>query len=231
MSDPHMSFGRRLGRTVGGLLLVGLIPTACSLPIKPPSAQETYRLNPVLSLQSAAITTAQGQPREFLLQMRPITAANGFETSAMMYSRQAQVLQPYRDNRWLAPPADLLTDAMAQTLTRQPWVMGVVPNSAGASVALSVSCDLTRLEHDMTGSSGQVRLALNCLWLDPAAHAVRGHWRFDQTAPVTQNDAAHFAAASQQLVDQVITGVVRRTRQLLLAEPNTGTLPGQSQSQ
>ncbi|HUX81379.1 MAG TPA: ABC-type transport auxiliary lipoprotein family protein [Halothiobacillus sp.] len=202
-----------IGR-VAGIGLLAAITASCSLPIKPPIAQNAYRLNPLVTLHTPAIE-ANGKPAEFLILMRPMMADNGFDTSEMMYSSQAQQLKPYRDSRWLAPPADLLADAITQTLIRQPWVQGVVPNSAGAPVVLSMSCHLGRLEHDLGASTGHVRLAMSCLWLDSAAHSVRASWHFDESVAIDQNDAAHFAAASQKLADRAITEIVQQTRQLL----------------
>lgn len=199
---------------VAGIGILAAITASCSLPIKPPITQNAYRLNPLGTLHTPAID-ANGKPVAFLIQMRPIVADNGFDTSAMMYSSQAQQLKPYRDSRWLAPPADLLADAITQTLIRQPWVQGVVPNSAGAPAALSMRCHLGRLEHDLGASTGHVRLAMNCLWLDSAAHSVRASWHFNESVAIDQNDAAHFAAASQKLADLAIMEIVQQTRQLL----------------
>ncbi len=203
----------RIGR-MAGIGLLAAITASCSLPITPPIVQNAYRLNPLGTLHTPAIE-AHGKPMVFLIQMRSMLADNGFNTSGMMYSSQAQQLRPYRDSRWLAPPADLLTDAITQTLIQQPWVQGVVSNSSGAPAALSMSCHLSRLEHDIVDTTGHVRLVMNCLWLDSAAHSVRASWHFDESVAIDQNDAAHFAAASQKLTDRAITGIVQQTRQLL----------------
>ncbi|MHB8921029.1 MAG: ABC-type transport auxiliary lipoprotein family protein [Halothiobacillus sp.] len=200
-----------------GIGLMGLLLGGCSLPIKPQQAQNTYRLNPP-ALQTAAITVpGETRPTAYLIEMRPITAAQGFETPAMMYSREALMLLPYRDSHWLAAPAALLTDAVEQALGRQPWVAGVVSNSARAPVAVSVSCNLTRLEHDINGETGHAHLVMSCLWLTPTTRSVLAHWRFDQTQIMPENDAAQFAAASQELVNQALTQIVEKTRELLVA--------------
>lgn len=205
----------RIGGRVAAMALLATALAACSLPIKPQHAQDTYRINPPVALSTPAIVSAQGKAQAFLVRFGSIEADSGFESVAMMYSPEAQQLRPYRDNRWLAPPAEMLTDAVTQTLIRQPWILGVVPNSAGAPVALNLRCHLNRLEHDVSGDSGRVRLALDCLWLDPKTRSVRAHWYFDESQAVSHNDATQFAQASQSLVDKAIGAIVRQTRNLL----------------
>jgi cholesterol transport system auxiliary component len=196
---------------------LALLLAGCSLPIKPEVEQTTYRLNPPTVL-TAPLAGAATEPKTYLIEVRPIQAAEGFQTPQMMYSTQAQLLLPYRENRWLAPPAALLTDSIAQVLTRQPWVAAVVSNSARAPVALGISCNLTRLEHDMANQVGQAHLVMSCLWTNPATRTVLAHWRFDQTQAMPENDAMQFAAASQTLVNAALTQLVEKTRALVASE-------------
>lgn len=189
----------------------------CGLPIKPEIEQTTYRLNPP-AVVTQPLAGGAAQPETYLIEVRSMQAAEGFQTPHMMYSTQAQLLLPYRENRWLAAPAALLTDAIAQVLTCQPWVAGVVSNSARAPVALSLSCNLTRLEHDISNQVGQAHLVMSCLWTNPASRTVLAHWRFDQTQAMPANDAAQFAAASQSLVDAALTQLVDKTRAILASK-------------
>lgn len=205
----------RLARFGLSVSLVGILLAGCSLPIKPQQAQTTYRLNPPAPLTQAVAAQSNTPQATYLIAFRSIEAAQGFETPAMMYSTQPQLLLPYRDSRWLAAPAALLTDAAEQTLARQPWVAGVVKNAARAPVAVSISCDLTRLEHDITDDKGHTHLVMSCLWLDPTTRSVLAHWRFDQTQAMPENNAAQFAFASQILVDEALTKLVEKTRAIV----------------
>jgi cholesterol transport system auxiliary component len=201
-----------------GASLLGVFLAGCSLPIKPQQAQTTYRLNPPALASMPLMGTGSTPPGAFLIEVRPIEAAKGFETPNMMYSTQAQLLEPYRESRWLAAPAALLTDSMEQVLARQPWVAGVVRNSARAPVMVSISCDLTRLEHDISDNVGHTHLVMSCLWLNPTTRSVLAHWRFDQTQAMPENNAAQFAAASQILVNDALNQLVEKTRALLASE-------------
>lgn len=192
---------------------VGFLLVGCSLPIKTPAPQTTYRLESP-TVHTSAITV-QGVAQSVLIQMRPTMASQGFKTQAMMYSKDALNLEPYRDSRWLGPPATLITDAIQQTLIGQPWVSGVVPNSASAPVAVNLSCQLIRLEHDLSGNTGKAHLVMTCLWTNPAQRTVEAHWRFDQTEVVRQNNALGFVQATQTLLDQAVSQITVRTRSVI----------------
>lgn len=202
---------------LAALCVLSLALAGCSLPIKAPEAQNTFRFNGA-NLQTPAIID-QGKEASYLVQMRTLQAAHGFQTQEMMYSRDAQNLSPYRNSRWLAAPAAMLSDAIQQTMLQQPWVAGVVPNSASAPVAVNLSCRLIRLEHDINGNEGKAHLVMTCLWTNPADRTIESHWRFDKTRPISQNNATQFAAASQELVDQAITQIVEKTRTVISAHP------------
>lgn len=203
------------------LCVLSFVLAGCSLPIKAPESQNTYRLNST-NLQTPAIVN-HGQNESYLVQMRSLPAAHGFETPEMMYSRDAQNLTPYRDSRWLAAPGDMLSDAIEQTLLRQPWVSGIVPNSASAPVAISLSCRLIRLEHDISGNEGKAHLVMTCLWTNPTDRTVQSHWRFDENRSMPRNNATQFATATQQLVDQAIEQIVNKTRAIISNRQNTST--------
>lgn len=202
---------------LAALCVLSLALAGCSLPIKAPESQNSFRFNST-NLQTPAIVD-HGKDASYLIQMRALQAAHGFETQEMMYSRDAQNLSPYRNSRWLAAPAEMLSDVIEQTFLKQPWVAGVVPNSASAPVAVNLSCRLIRLEHDLSGNVGKAHLVMTCLWTNPADRTVESHWRFDKTLPISQNNATQFAAASQELVDQAITQIVEKTRAVISAHP------------
>jgi cholesterol transport system auxiliary component len=206
---------------LAALCVLSLVLAGCSLPIRAPEPQDTFRLNST-NLHTPAIIN-NGQNESYLVQIRSLPASHGFQTPEMMYSLDAQNLTPYRDSRWLAAPANMLNDAIEQTLLRQPWVAGIVANSASAPVAINLSCRLIRLEHDLNGNKGKAHLVMTCLWINPADRTVQSHWRFDETQSMPQNNATQFAAASQQLVDQAIGQIVNQTRAVIIKQTNTNT--------
>ncbi|WP_407275059.1 ABC-type transport auxiliary lipoprotein family protein [Halothiobacillus sp. DCM-1] len=198
-------------RGILGLCVLGL--AGCSLPIQAPQPQETWRLDAAKIVTKPVLV--EGQPRTVSILLRNVSPAQGLESPAMMYSRAPQVLAPYRDNRWLAPPADMIGDALNQTLARQPWVAGVFRTGGTARVQIGLSCTLEKLEHDIQGTEGAAHLAMDCVWLDPKTRAIQAHWRFDRSEALAQNNAEDFAAGAQRLLDQALVDIVQQTRDLV----------------
>lgn len=183
---------------------------ACTLPVDRQPVQQTYRL-------TAADVTSAPLPHPVVVQLLPVRAAAGLQSPAMLYSRNPDQLAPYRDSRWLAPPAQLIGDAIAQTLSRQPWVGAVQQQSMLVNAPWALRCSLYRLEHDLRGSRGTVRLELVCDLVNPAARRIAAHWRFDGREPLAVDDAAHFAQGAQALLDQALSDIVRRVRDAVQA--------------
>lgn len=192
--------------TAASIALVGAMAlSACALPTTRAPVQQTYRLLPA-QVRSAAL------PRQVVVQLLGTRAAPGFESPAMMYSRRPDLLAPYRDSRWLAPPARLIDDAIARTLGRQPWVDAVQRQFTLVKPEFTLQCALDRLEHDVAATGGTVRLDLSCKLVDDARRRIAAHWSFDGAQPVPVNDAAHFAQAAQALLDRALAELVESVR-------------------
>ncbi len=189
------------------LLLAGsaFALAACALPINRQPVQQTYRL-------TGAETHSAPLPQPVVLQLLPVRAAAGLQSPAMLYSRSPDTLDAYRDNRWLAPPAQLIGDAIAHTLSRQPWVSAVQQQTAVASAPWALHCTLYRLEHDLRDGQGTAHLDLTCELTNRRSRQIAAHWRFDGSQPLAVNDATHFALGAQTVLRQALDGIVRHTR-------------------
>lgn len=201
----------RRGALAFGLILGSLALSACALPAGRAPVQQTYRLT------APDIRTAP-LPQPTVIQLRPVRASAGFESASMMYSRSPDTLEPYRDSRWLAPPAQLVGQAIASALSRQPWVSAVQRQSLLVNAPWALHCDLDRLEHDVQQAQrGTVHLGLTCVLANTRIHRIAAHWHFDGSQPIAVNDAAHFAQGAQILLDQAIEGIVDHTRAAVAA--------------
>lgn len=203
-------------RTLLGVALLAMatLLSACSLPTVRPPAQQAYRL------QGAAVHSA-ALPDAVVIQLLPVDAAPGLRSAAMLYSRRPDQLDPYRDSKWLDAPARLVGNAIAETLSRQPWVSAVQRQAILTPTPWHLHCDLTRLEHDVHGDAGTARLGLTCQLANQSRGTIAAHWRFDGAQPLAHNDAAGFATAAQTLLDKALDELVSRVR-TAVAAPTAG---------
>ncbi|MDD4886486.1 MAG: ABC-type transport auxiliary lipoprotein family protein [Thiomonas sp.] len=201
------SFAPRLrrGALAAFLGLGSLALAACALPVNRQPVQQSYRLT------APDIRTAP-LPQPTVIQLLPVRAAAGFQSSAMMYSRSPDTLETYRDSRWLAAPAQLVGEAIARTLSRQPWVSAVQRQAVLVNAPWALHCSLNRLEHDVHGDLGSVHLDLVCELANQRTSRIAAHWHFDGSQAIKLNDAAHFAQGAQTLLDQALKGIVDHPR-------------------
>ncbi|MFI9654767.1 ABC-type transport auxiliary lipoprotein family protein [Guyparkeria sp. GHLCS8-2] len=137
-------------------------------------------------------------------------AASAIDRRDMAYSRGRQSLAYYRDNRWASPPGVMLNEIIDETLSTQPWVRTVIRGSARVPSDLSLYCELQRLEHQLGPSGagqkqGEVQMKVACSWYQAAERQLVEAMIFDETIELETNDAEHYAAGAQALVDQLMT--------------------------
>ena len=196
-------------------LSMALALSACSLPrVTRRPAQTEYRLR--------APRVEQPAPglRPLILRLQPVRAAPGLQGVDMLYSPTPLQLLPYRDSRWLVPPAEMIDAALRDTLARQPWVAAVVGGDAPGRADGSLRCRLDSLEHDVYAQ--RVELGLRCQIYTGDEQALRGAWSFQSARPVDEQNAAQYAQATQDLLNRAVAGLLRQVARTLSAAPPGG---------
>lgn len=207
------------------LILCALCVGGCALQAANQAAQQIYRLQPI---RDPIVDADSGGMEPQVIHLLPVGAAPGLGSTAMLYSKPEDhgvlqtvntgvALMPYRDSRWLAPPAQLIGAAISRTLARQSWVSAVETDTPLAPATWTLHCSLGRLEHDVLGASGVVRLDLTCQIIRHAPRRIVAHWHFDAKQSVEKNDARHYAMAAQDLLDQALRDMVRRVHAQMVA--------------
>lgn len=187
-------------------LLAPLLLAACAIQQPRSTAQTTYDLRPA---QLAAVPEAQ-LARPQVVHVLPVDPAPGLDGAAMLYSSRPGLVQAYRDSRWLAPPAELVRSAIARTLAHQPWVAAVEQDAPLTSSDLTLHCALDRLDHDVSSRPGRVHLELECELAREGSAGIESHWFAGGELVLERDDAAHAAAAQQQLLDAALSTIVER---------------------
>ena len=195
------------------VLVLGPLLAGCAQPQLRSSAVHSYRLHGITLREPAPDVTP------VVLSVLPVDAAPGLDGAAMLYSPAPGQLLPYRDSGWLAPPPALVRSALAQTLARQAWVAAVEQDVALVPAPWLLHCELTRLEHDTLPAPGRVRLGLRCELVGEPDGRIAAHWDSALSQSLTVGDAAHYAAAAQQLLDAALRDVLREVAAALPRHP------------
>ncbi len=193
------------------IVVACLLLGACAQPQWRSAIAHSYRL------QGSALRQPDPGVAPSVISVLPVDAAPGLDSQAMLYSPEPGQLLPYRDSGWLAPAPALVRTALADTLARQRWVAAVEQDAALAPAPWLLHCTLTRLEHDYARPPGIVRLGLRCELVRARDGSIAAHWHSALRQPLTVGDAAHYAAAAQQLLDRALAQALRRIAAALRA--------------
>ncbi|WP_372590787.1 ABC-type transport auxiliary lipoprotein family protein [Guyparkeria sp.] len=164
--------------------------------------------------------------RRVVLRLVETRAASGIDRRDMAYSTDQQSIAYYRDNRWAASPAVMLNEVIDETLTAQPWVRGVVRGGARVPADLGLYCEINRLEHVIEADAGRVEVRVACSWSRAAERVLVHSMVFNEQVEIDQNDAAHYARGTQELVNVLLAQLVRDGRELAArAISSKGAIP------
>ncbi|MFG6468925.1 ABC-type transport auxiliary lipoprotein family protein [Roseateles sp. BYS87W] len=176
-------------------LAAALVLSACALPATAPP-QRAYDLGP----GPAATPRPDGS---LAWRLAGVTAPPWLSSEGMAYRLDTPApsrLDHYRDNRWLAPPAALLTQRLRQQLLQQP--------ACPARPLPLLALHLDRFEQQFsspTQSQGVVALQAT-LWPQGAdGPAVQQHWQTQAPAPTP--DAAGGVQALTAATDALLPAV------------------------
>lgn len=212
----------RMPRSLALSLALCLALAGCALPrVTQRPAQTDYRLR--------APRIAQAAPglRPITLRVLPVRAAPGLQGVDMLYSPTPLQLMPYRDSRWLVPPAEMIDTALRESLARQAWVAAVEGGEAPGRTDWALRCGLDSLEHDVYAR--RVEFAMRCQLYAGAEESLRASWSFEAARPVQAQDAAQYAQATQDMLDQAVAGVLRQVVRVVAAAP-AASVPAPSAS-
>ena len=155
---------------------------------------------------------SQGAPT---LAVGPGSAAPGYATADMAYRQEGTRLDYYRDSRWVAPPATMITAELIERLAARGPYAAVIPAPAAAEQRLDLH--LLRLDQDFrSGLPSRLHLVVRATLVDGRTGALLASRRLEAVEPAG-NDAAAGAAAAGHALDRIaetLTGLLKR-----MAEP------------
>jgi cholesterol transport system auxiliary component len=188
------------------LCLTFLLPACSLLTPQAQPALRTYALDsaseaiqPLAEAKLAVETASPGAEKRVILITTP-TAASGYDSARMVYTREAGTLEAFTHSAWVDTPARMLVPVVARALraTRAFRAVLQAPSSARADLRLDLSIE--RLQQSYLQTPSQARLTLRATLLDNRNQEVLAWKEFDMQQAATTEDAAGAAAASRALV-------------------------------
>jgi cholesterol transport system auxiliary component len=165
------------------LTLCLLCLTACSLrPVQTPPTS-TY----TLTAQNNIPAFSQQKKQQILLITAP-TAAPGYQSANMIYTQRPFELRSFVQNRWAAPPAEMLAPLLIQNLQSSGCFSAAVAPPFLGKANLILDTKLLLLQQEFSGDKSQVRLALQFILTNYITGQVVKSQRIEVKVPATENN-------------------------------------------
>ncbi len=141
--------------------------TGCSLLPRRPQAMT------LLTLEVPATASRPVAKREPPIEIGPVSSVTALQGSDFLYRRGGPVVHRFARHRWLAPPAELIDQALMEYLApRLPFT--VVRPGQGVMPPLTLNLTLLRLEQVFTGEGSEIHLVLQAQLVDREQGRVLG---------------------------------------------------------
>lgn len=176
------------------LVPVALFLTSCG-PIKTPPSS-SYLIG---DLNSGKMP-ATARTHLTLLVSNPI-ANSGYQTSAMIYMITPYELKAFSNNRWVAPPAQMLLPIIVQALRQQGYFYAVVAPPFSGLTNYRLDAQLIKLQQEFFLPTSRVRLVVQATLISNLSNKVVATRSFEVTVTAPANNpysgvlAANRAAA------------------------------------
>ena len=199
------SLSRSLVWSSSVALLLGVVGCSGLLP-KPPLAPTVYTLDAPVAIDATSVRQppARAVAKLALVVHVPQSAA-GYDSSRIVYSRDAQRLDAYAHSVWVDTPAQMLRPMMVAAIESTDAFAAVVAAPSSARADIELDTQILRLQHDFGTSPSRARFTLRATLIDSVTRQVMASQEFDAVVDSTSEDARGGVVAAHGAVRQVLT--------------------------
>ncbi len=163
------------------LLLLMFLLVGCGPIATPP--QSVY----LISNLNSGKAPETSKTRLTLLVSNPIPNS-GYQTAAMLYMMTPYELKAFSDNRWVAPPAQMLLPIFVQALRNTGYFHAVVSPPFVGLAHYRLDTQLIRLQQEFLLPTSRVRLTVQATLISNASNRVVATRLFEVTVTAPANN-------------------------------------------
>ncbi len=149
-------------------------------------------------------TTAATAPT---LIVSPPHAAAGFDSSRIIYVRQASQLEHYAHNEWVDTPSRMLAPLIVAAIGQGGAFRAVVESPSTVAGDMRLDTEVLRLQHEFLSKPSRVRFTLRAYLVDNATRRVLASREFEAVAAASSEDAYGGVMAANEAVRNVLEGL------------------------
>ncbi len=124
----------------------------------------------------------------FTVFVADTTAAAGYDTDQIIYLKCPYELKAYSRNRWVAPPNEMLTSLVAQSLRNTCYFKAVTTAPYVGQSQYRIETKLLKLQHEFFCCPSQVRMVIQVVIIENCCREVIGEKVCEIVLPAPQNN-------------------------------------------
>jgi len=137
------------------------------------------------------------------------TARPGYQTARMIYTEKPHELKSFVLNRWVAPPAYLLTGLIVQSLRNQHYFHAVVTGPFTGLSNYRLDTQLIRLEQDFSTVPSRLHMVLDAQLVSNANNKVIASRQFSATIKAPLDTPYGGVIATNHALEKILPQLVR----------------------
>jgi cholesterol transport system auxiliary component len=153
-----------------------LVPKATELPsfyiLNGTKLEDKAIENDAIASKDAQYTIAAKESVQATLVVNLSTAAAGFDSARMVYSRVPYKLEYFAHNQWIDTPARMLTPLILNTLKAKSLFSAVTLTPSTANSHFSLDTQIIRLQQEFFSPQSSERFTLRVTLIDNIKHQV-----------------------------------------------------------
>ena len=138
------------------------------------------------------------------LIINPPHAAAGFDSSRIIYVREAHKFEYFSHNEWVDTPARMLAPLIVAAVENSGTFRAVVLTPSAAAGDLRLDTEIVRLQHDFGSQPSRVRFTLRAYIVDNTTRRVLASREFDETVAAASTDPYGGVVAANRAVQTAL---------------------------
>lgn len=165
------------------ILCYVLIISACTFAPVKPEAMTTYTLD---SLKIKAAASAPINHPTIIVS--DVSTDPAYKKTDMLYSEAPHQLKPFTRNRWIAPPAQMLTPLVAESLRSKGYFTGVITPPFIGKTDLRLDTQLLSFQQEFVHPFSLFKMSMEAVLTDNTTRKIIASRHFDVVIPAPQNN-------------------------------------------
>jgi cholesterol transport system auxiliary component len=141
------------------------------------------------------------------LIINPPHAGAGFDSSRIVYVREAHKPESFAHSRWVDPPARMLAPLLVAAVENTGAFRAVALTPSAAAGDLRLDTEIVRLQHEFHTRPSSARFTLRAYLVDSKTRRVLASREFDAVVPSASEDPQGGVVAANRAVQDVLASL------------------------